>query len=215
VHKTALPARQARSRETLARLLRATVEVLDTEGLEGATIPRIAARAGVTPGAIYRRFPDKDTLLREVCLRVLAENYRQSQELLSPERWADKPLVDLCRSVVEQTLSGHARHRGLVRAIILFTAQHPDAAFVRQSEELQWRVFRAISELLLTRRHEIRHPDPDAAVPFALLMVVVAAKGVLVLPRDPKLLSRAVPDVEARLHRELPTMVLRYLGIDM
>jgi AcrR family transcriptional regulator len=52
--KTVLPARQERSRKTRARLLRAATEVLDQEGLDGATIPRIAARAGLTPGAIYR-----------------------------------------------------------------------------------------------------------------------------------------------------------------
>jgi AcrR family transcriptional regulator len=40
-----LPATQARGRETLKRLLTAAAEILDEQGLEGATIPRIEARA--------------------------------------------------------------------------------------------------------------------------------------------------------------------------
>jgi len=214
MRKTILPARQERSRKTLERLLRAAAEVLDKESLDGATVPRIAAQAGLTPGAIYRRFPDKDALLRELCLRVFEKNYQQSQELLKPERWKDKSLAEMCTSVIETTLEGHSRHRGLIRALTFLTLQHLDAVFVRKSAELQWKVCRAASDLLLTRRSEIRHPDPDSAVPFALLMVGVAARGVLILPRNPKDLSRLVPDVEVRLQRELPKMVLRYLGIE-
>ncbi len=212
--KTVLPARQERSRKTLALLLKATAEVLNKDGLEAATIPRIAARAGLTPGAIYRRFPDKDALLREVCLRMLDENYRHSKELLKPERWKDKPLAEICRYVIEITLKGHSVFRGLVRAYMFFTLQHPDVAFVRKCDDLEWKVIRAVGDLLLTRRKEIRHPDPDFAVSFAMLMVGAAAHTLLILPRDPKHFSRLVPDIEKRLEHELPEMILRYLQIE-
>jgi AcrR family transcriptional regulator len=205
---TVLPARQERSRRSLERLLRAAVEVLDEHGLDGATIPRIAKQAGLTPGAIYRRFPDKDALLREVCLRALEGNYRYARDLLVPEQWKNKSLQEMLECLIGMTLHGHTHHRGLLRAITFFTLEHPDPAFVRKSEELQVQVFRTATELLLTRRSEIRHPDPDRAVPFALMMVGVAARGVLVLPR----VSRLVEDAEAKLLLELPTMVLRYLG---
>ena len=210
----ALPAHQARSRRTLGRLLRATVEVLDRHGLEGATIPRIAAKAGLTPGAVYRRFPDKQALLREAWLRVLRENARQSAELLTLQQWKVTPLAALVRHIVEVTLLGHARHRGLLRALMIYSLEHADTAFLRESAELQSAVFRTVTDVLLARRDEIGHPHPESAVPFALLMVGVAAKGVLTLPRDPKRLLRMVPDVEARIQRELPEMVLRYLQID-
>ena len=212
--KTTLPAHQERSRETLERLLKSATEVLDKEGLEAATIPRIAAHAGVTPGAIYRRFPDKDALLREVCLRMMERNRQHVQESLTPERFRDMSLAEICKFVIETTLNGHAKHRGLLRALLFFTQQHPDAAFVRRSEEAQWEVFRAISDLLLTRRSEMRHPDPDSAVPFALMMVGVTAKGVMIVPRSPKNFSRILPDVEERLRHELPRMMLRYLGAE-
>jgi AcrR family transcriptional regulator len=212
--KTVLPTHQTRSRESLVRLLKAAAEVLDKDGLDGATIPRIAARAGLTPGALYRRFPDKDALLREVCLRLLQENYTQSQELLKPERWKGMSLEEISRFVIGATLKGHRLHRGLLRALLFFTRQHPDAAFVRKTEELEWKVFRDVADLLLTRRDEIRHPDPESAVRFAMLMVGISAQGVLVLPPEPKDLCRLLPHVETQLERELPRMFLRYLGVE-
>lgn len=211
--KTVLPAHQARSRESLLRLLKATGEILNENGLEAATIPRIAARAGLSPGTVYRRFPDKDALLREVCIRLFDENYRNTKTLLAAERWKNMSLEEMARSVIAITLKGHRTHRGLLRALFFFIQQHPDAAFVRKSDELEWKTFQDVAELLLTRRKEIRHPDPETAVRFAMLMVGIAAQGVLVLPPNPKDLSRLVPDVDAQLERELPRMFLRYLGV--
>lgn len=212
--KTVLPARQERSRKTLLRLLQAAVETLNRDGIEGATIPRIAARAGLTPGAIYRRFPDKDALLQEVCLRALESNYRHTRELLEPEKWKDKSAATICRYVIETTLKGHSQHRGLLRALTFFTLQHPDPAFLRKSEELEWKTFQLVNEMLQARRDEMQHPDPDIAIRFAMLLLGVAAQGVLILPRDSKHFARLVPDVEAQLQRELPQMILRYLGIE-
>jgi hypothetical protein len=131
----------------------------------------------------------------------------RSERSRCPERDDERPPAP------RAGLRGHALHRGLLRALTFFTWQHPDAAFVRKAEDLQWQVFRAAADLLLTRRREIRHPDPDAAVPFALLMVGVAAKGVLVLPPDSKHMARLVPNVEARLRTDLPAMIGAYLGL--
>lgn len=211
--KTILPAHQARSRESLARLLKATIEILDEQGIEGTTIPRIAARAGLSPGAVYRRFPDKDALMREVCLRVFESNYKATKQLLASERWKDKPLPEIARSVIELTLKGHRQHRGLLRALLFFIWQHPDAAFVRRCDEFEWKTFQDIADLLLTRRGEIRHPHPESAVKFAILMAGIAAQGILVLPPDPKDLSLLLPDIDAQIERELPRMFLRFLGL--
>lgn len=213
MHKTVLPVHQARSRESLARLLKATIEVLDKDGIEGATIPRIAARAGLSPGAVYRRFPDKDALMREVCIRVFESNYKQMRELFAAERWKDKSLEEIARSVVELTLKGNRSHRGLMRAVIFFVWQHWDAAFVRRCDEVEWKTFQDIAELLLTRRREIRHPHPETAVRFAILTLAIAAQGILVLPPNPKDLSRLLPDIDAHLEHELLKMFLRYLGL--
>lgn len=214
LRKTVLPAHQARSRESLARLLKATIELLDQEGLDAATIPRIAARAGLSPGAVYRRFPDKDALMREVCMRIYESSYQQTKERLSPEHWKDTSLEEIVRSIVELNLKGHRAHRGLLRGLSLFILQHHDAHFVRKCEELQGKAFELVSNLLLTRRAEIRHPHPEDAVKFAMLTMPMIADGILVLSRDPDDYSRLLPNVEAKLQRELPRMFLRFLGVE-
>jgi len=211
--KTTLPAHQARSRESLARLLKAAAEVLDKGGLEGATIPRIAARAGLSPGTVYRRFPDKDALLREVCLRLLENNYQGTKKLLASEQWKNMSLVEMSRTVIAITLKGHHSHRGLLRAYLLFTLQHPDTAFIRRCEQLEWKTLQDVGELLLTRRSEIHHPAPESAVKLALLMVGIVALGIFILPQHANDYDRFLPDVEAQLQRELPRMFLRYLGV--
>lgn len=214
MRKTVLPVHQARSRDSLKRLLKATVEILDEHGIEGATIPRIAARASLSPGTVYRRFRDKDALLREVCLRMLDQNYRETKELFAIERWKGKSLAEIVSGVIALTLKGQRAHRGLLRAMLFFTLQHPDTAFVRKSAELQPKIFEDLAELLLTRRREIRHPHPESAVRFAMLMVAIAAQGTIILPRNPASLARFLPGLEDQLEPELARMCLRFLGID-
>lgn len=63
------PARPRQGRPRDSRIddavLRATVELLDEIGYARLTIPLVAARAGATPPAVYRRFPTKLELVYE------------------------------------------------------------------------------------------------------------------------------------------------------
>jgi AcrR family transcriptional regulator len=186
---------------------------LSKSGLEAATIPRIAARARLSPGTVYRRFPDKDALLRELCIRMLEDSYEKTREFLQPARWQGISLAQMSRAVISTLLTSNAANRRLLHAHLLFTLQHTDVDFVRKMDELRWRVFRDVCALLLTRRDEIAHPDPEAAVNFAMLTVGMMAQGILVLPSNPSDFYRALPDVEGHLQRELPVMFLRYLGV--
>jgi hypothetical protein len=47
-----------------------------------------------------------------------------------------------------------------------FVEQHPGSKFLKDAEELESRVIKLITELFLTRRNQIRHPNPDLAVPL-------------------------------------------------
>ena len=69
------PARsQGRPRDTRIddAVLRATVELLEEIGYTRLTIPLVAARAGSTPPAVYRRFPTKIELVYEAVFPTLA-----------------------------------------------------------------------------------------------------------------------------------------------
>jgi AcrR family transcriptional regulator len=55
--------KQRRSVATRARLVESAIEALVEQGLAGATTPRIAERARVSQGALFKHFPTKDAIL--------------------------------------------------------------------------------------------------------------------------------------------------------
>jgi AcrR family transcriptional regulator len=210
-----LPAKQARSRETLKRLLTAAAKILDEEGLKGATIPRIAAGAGLTPGAVYRRFEDKDALMRTLSLEVFRSNAEHSERTLVPEATAGTSLADLAWRIVRSTVEGHRRHAGLLNALHDFAKSHPNASFRKSIDELEIRNFRCVAHCVLTRRKEIRHPDPEAAVTFALMLVGFTIREVLLLDAVSRSWAPLLPPDDDILVRELVRTFLTYLGVDM
>ena len=62
---------QARSQETVDRILLAADHELGERGLAGASTTRIAARAGLSVGALYRFFPDKSAVADALAARYL------------------------------------------------------------------------------------------------------------------------------------------------
>lgn len=58
--------KQERAVRTRNLILRAAAELFDEEGYEGASVTRIVERAGVTLGAMYFHFSNKQELAREV-----------------------------------------------------------------------------------------------------------------------------------------------------
>lgn len=64
---------QARSRERLHRVLDAADDLLAREGAAGFTTTRIAERAGVPVGSVYRFFDDKEAIVEALAIRYWAE----------------------------------------------------------------------------------------------------------------------------------------------
>jgi len=62
---------QARSLATVDAIFDATIQVLQTEGLQRLTTIRVAERAGVSVGSLYQYFPQKQALLFAVLQRHL------------------------------------------------------------------------------------------------------------------------------------------------
>src|SRR3954464_11093701 len=81
------PPQQSRSQETLDRILDAAEQVLAEKAFGEHTLAEIMERAGVTVGAFYRRYPDKNALLRHLDERFFAEMALRGDELFDPARW--------------------------------------------------------------------------------------------------------------------------------
>ncbi|MFJ8909994.1 TetR/AcrR family transcriptional regulator [Amycolatopsis sp. NPDC102389] len=67
------PPRQARSRESLQKVLAAAEHVLAVQGFEELTVAAVAEQAGMSVGTIYRRFSGKSQLLYAVKDELLGQ----------------------------------------------------------------------------------------------------------------------------------------------
>jgi AcrR family transcriptional regulator len=198
---------QERSRETASRLLEAAEGVLEKRGLKGASVPEIARRAGVSPASIYRRFVDKDGLLREVFERFFERAIKVNDEALEPSRWQGTSLEKSVCALVTGMVAAYSQRPGLLRAVISYSEQHSDAAFRRRALELRERSLAGIEKIVLLHAKEIKHPQPRKAVRLALQLVSLALKERI--SPSKRLSGPALPASE--LGVELSRMFLGYL----
>lgn len=208
-----IPPRQARSRDTLRRMLDAVEIVLDKHGLEGATLPRIAKVAGLSPAAVYRRFRDKEALMRAVFARA---SQIRTEDLAKPIDVGQLRLIGIrnfARTWIAAMIQGFRTRTGFLRATALYSQQHSRASFVRRQRKLEIQGFHRLVETFLLWRDEIRHADPAKAVTYAMLMTVFALRE-LILFDQASTFQELMPLSDDQLQKELATSFLRYLGVD-
>jgi len=205
--------KQSRSRESLQRLLNAAVEVLNERGLEGATIPRIAARAGLSPGAVYRRFPDKDALLQTVVLTELEQMDENTRTQLTPELAEKSSLRQFAKQMIQGSLQIHRQYSTLKRTMDQYVLTHPNAAFRKKVFKLNISAIRQVADFLLLKRKEIKHPDPEAAVSFALIQLACTMRDVTLLDTISDDWASILPMDDDKLLEELTRAFLSYLGV--
>jgi AcrR family transcriptional regulator len=204
---------QRRSRESLRRMLDAAEIVLDKHGLEGATVSRIAAEAGLSPGNVYRRFADKDALMRAVFSRGRAVNKVELAREVDVGQVRKVGIRTFTQQWIAGMLSAYRARAGLMRATVLYAQQHERTPFVRRQRDLEVQNFRKLVGTFLIWRDEIRHPDPAYAVSYGILTVAFALRE-LILFDQARTFRHALAVGDDDLKTELPRMFLRYLGIE-
>ena len=207
------PPRQKRSRESLRRMLDAAEVVLARHGLEGATVSRIAAAAGLSPANVYRRFPDKDALMRAVFSRATGINKEELAREVDAEQVRKIGIRDFTKQWTAGMLQGYRARAGLMRATVLYAQQHERTTFVQKQRDLEVQNFEKLVKTFLIWRDEMRHPDPEYAVSYGILSVAFALRE-LILFDQAHAFEEAIPVGDEHLKTELPRMFLRYLGIE-
>ncbi|MGB6609438.1 MAG: TetR/AcrR family transcriptional regulator, partial [Acidobacteriaceae bacterium] len=203
---------QARSRESERKLLKAAAEVLGQHGIAGTTIPRIAAHAGLTPGSIYRRFPDKEVLLETMILGILERQDERLRTGLSQEMVGQIPLPVFAESMIHNLLVSYRANAGLMRAMQQFARASDNQEFRRKVTKLEVRSFERLVELFLATAKNIDHPEPRIAVSLGLTMVVSTLHDFILHTTDLKAWKTLLPQDDPTLRRELTRAFLRYLG---
>jgi AcrR family transcriptional regulator len=142
VNVAAIPKRAdaVRNRE---RVIAAAAEVFAERGIE-ASVPEVAARAGVGKATVYRSFPSKEHLIAAVVLDKMADFERRARELLAePDAW------EALRELLSEKAVEHCADRTLVSALQAGVA--PDLL-----AEARRRMWGAIEELMERAKAEGR-----------------------------------------------------------
>lgn len=157
--------RQSRSERTQTALLDAAGALIVERGIDGTSIADIAARAGCSVGTVYHHFKDKTALCHALFQRMTdayADSIRQASD---PALWTDATIPDLLRSYITMML-GSGETPVFKQAAQLVMADAPDLR--AHLAELQGEGRRALLRLVLDRRDQIGHPDPDRAAAFLI-----------------------------------------------
>jgi AcrR family transcriptional regulator len=201
------PPQQARSQETLERLLDAAEQLVTEKGFEDTAVAEVARRAASSVGAFYARFPDKDALLHALYERYHEQAIATADAALEPARWEEARIAEILDAVVRFLVSLYREQNGLIRAFVV--RNHTDAEFHARRERLLHYVNERLSALLLARRDEISHPDPEKAAAFGLIQVFATLDTVMLFGEQrPGALVLSDDDLAAELTRAY----LAYLG---
>ena len=164
---------QARSNITVAAIFEATIQVLGAVGLHKLNTARVAARAGVSVGALYQYYPNKHALIAAVLERHLEQVADAvEQACLQYRGQAPAPMgIALAAAFVDAKLA-----RPDVSTALYAVAAEPDGAEVVGRSGA--RMSAAVSAMLQTCQAG-KIGEPDAAAFVLLGAMAGVTQGVL------------------------------------
>ena len=211
------PPKQRRSQETLARFLEATQDLLQQKHFDNISVNEIVGRAESSVGAFYSRFHDKEALL--LCLREAFARDADEQSRRLAASW-DRGPVPLETAVVQfvgMLVDQHRRHRGTLRALVgrsIAARSIEGIAGGARPSGTETMGQAAFLELMIARRSEITHPNPDVAAHLGLAMVTAAVRETILFPELSTSAKPTAPLTDAVLVDELSRALLGFLGVN-
>lgn len=193
------PIQQARSEATFHALIRAGREVVETRGFEGMTIAGLAEAAGVSVGAFYGRFENKQAYLsaiQEIAVAEVAASVRRTFDE------ADRQGADahgFLEVVARTWVAIFRENRGLYLGAFKDSTTRPGAW--TPFKQLGWNMAALVVERLLPRLQALGKNDTEREVRIALQFV----NGLLVNAtiNDPGPIRLGDPEMEINIARFL------------
>ena len=160
------------------RILRAAAEVFTQRGLD-ATLDDVARQAGVGVGTVYRRFPDKETLVAELFQdRIDAMVAVAEDACAAPDPW--QALV----TFLEYAAATMAGDLGLRQLMMFATSGKDRVAYARER-------MRPVVARLVARAQEAGALRPDfSATDVPMIAFVLASAAEYAGPVQPDLWRR-------------------------
>lgn len=161
------PPKQDRSRQTLERIVAASLELLATEGPAGLTVHKVVDKADSSVGSFYARFNGKDDLLDYLGSRIWTEALERWTAALESRDWSELTLPEMVEGSVGLLIDAQRSRSAYLRALDWATAGPSDAYRTFRTELLS-----GLANVLLRRAGEMAHPDPRLAVRIGLRAVL-------------------------------------------
>jgi len=193
----------------MQRIVLAAETLFGANGYEHTSVAEIVARARSSVGAFYSRFKDKEGLFFHLHARQCHLLIERINALADEKRWRNATLAEMIAGIVSGQFAFVQERRAMSRVFIQRSATDP--AFHERYARAWREVADTLQALLMTRRHEMRHPEPARAVDMVLeLLHSIWANDVL---------HHGAPDITGRFdlktrEREVIAAFLAYLGAD-
>lgn len=200
--------KQERSSRTQAAILRAARELISHGGAESLTISGVAARVGLTTGAFYARFRNKDALLQALYEEALAENRLAIDDFRAEIETSTASLGVIIAKSVPMAMQLIRDHTALFR---LFGGDsHGSRSDRDRAIQILEEVIRPVQGLLRERSEELPHPDPELAGAMLIVLMHGIVDWALLLREAP---TPVVPTRDEALAEEIIRAALGYLGL--
>ena len=163
------PPLQQRSRDSLNRVLRAGLEVLQTDGFDGFTVQKVSQLSNVSIGSIYARIPNRESLILAIYEWAMAwaeEAGRQFEESAGRIEGSPRESIEM---VVGDFVRIHLAHSDEWRVFIKQAPLHPEIFLRGQEKTLELREH--FTQALLRNKEHFRHGDANLATTIAFSMI--------------------------------------------
>jgi TetR/AcrR family transcriptional regulator len=188
------------------QILEAALEVFGEQGLAGARLEEIAARAGVSKGTIYLYFPNKDELFREMVRQRVGRAVAGLTSAVGEGGTASEQL----RRMME-VLWRYLRDpefECIYRLVIGELHQFPDLARF-YSEEVSGRVTRVLADVIERGVAEREFGEVDPEVAARMLAALLNKHAVWCGRRE--IFSQLVPATDEQVLHEIGQFYFRAL----
>jgi AcrR family transcriptional regulator len=199
--------KQERSRVSFDKALDAAVSLMVERRSDGFTLAEVAQRAGVSTGSIYGRVDSKEDLIRSAHAREMARIQAEQDLAFGDAAPSEETFPETVARVV-RTVGELLRAQAPVLAPFMAIGAH-DPVLAQGGKAAYLQMVEAYRSMLLARREEIRHPEPERAVDWSCVVVYSVLARWLGLGSEPEAAGEG--DWEQIL-RDLSAMVTAFLA---
>ena len=164
---------------TRQRLLRAAAEVIARDGLQAASLMEIARQAGVTTGAIYSSFKDKEELFFAVVEEFTPHLSESSLRAAGSEEESAVSIIELVRSAARYSEDPSTK-RLLQLQLEFFSLALRQPRVLETFATMVSASDKSVADLLeQTASHVIESPPPRPTPEQAAVVLVAAIQGLM------------------------------------